>query len=164
MSTESSWDVQAPEREVSTKMSWKSLKVTESHIRCQEEKAHGACACAVRGEGDRGWRDLLRQKNNTRSREGPQAWSLLRGVQQGCVVKSSCQLSRVSPQKRFEVKNPGEHLASWLALLPDWSLQGRGQEKDKKKMWKAHCFEPNLQILIQEKSKELLWVCVARFW
>lgn len=32
----------------------------------------------------------------------------------------------VSPQKRLEVKNPQEHLAGPSALMPDWSLQGRG--------------------------------------
>lgn len=83
---------------------------------------------AVSGEGDRGQRNLLRQGNKTR-KEMVLGRSLLRGVQRGGVKKQL--LAVMGVLKRFEVKTPGERLASQSALLPDWSLQDRGQTKRK---------------------------------
>lgn len=100
------------------------LNCHESYIRCLHHKSHGGCVCAVSGEGDRGWRNLLWQENKTRNRDGLQTDSLLRAVQQGCVLKSNFWLLHV-PGEVLWGEKLGEHLSSQLALLPDWLLQDR---------------------------------------
>lgn len=108
------------------KHSWEKweLNCHESYIRCLHCKAHGGCVCAVSSEGDRGWRNLLWQENCTRSRDGLQIDSLLRAVQQGCVLKSNFGLLHV-PGEVLWGEKLGEHLSSQSALLPDWLLWDR---------------------------------------
>lgn len=105
------------------------LNCHESYIRCLHHKAHGGCVCAVSGEGHWGCRNLLWQENSTRNRDGLQRVSLLRAVQQGCVLKSNFWLLRVTGEVLWGEKL-GEHRPSQLALLPDWLLQDRRQGKE----------------------------------
>lgn len=98
---------------------WK-LNCHESDIRCLHCKAHGGCVRAVSGEGDRGWRNLLWQENNTRKRDDLQTDSLLRAVCWKTTVGCYVPL-----QKCCGVKTSGEHQSSQLALLPDWLSQER---------------------------------------
>lgn len=107
---------------------WK-LNCHESYIRCLHRKAHGGCVCAVSGEGDRGWRNLLWQENSTRKRDDLQTDSLLRAVQRGLCVEKQLLAATCPCRSAVGWKPLGNiSLASRLCCLTG-CLKIEGREK-----------------------------------